>query len=92
MGRLFCRAVFWIYAIFYLMALSVFAVGIFGLFGAKPDPLAGIYLILIGQPWIYLVDIFPESAWPFAAALTPAVNLCILYLLCRLLNRKRTPT
>ena len=75
MGRFLCRVVLWIFAALYLMALFVFAIGVFGWFGAKPDPLSGVYLIFIGQPWIFLVDSFPEAAWPFAAALTPAINL-----------------
>ncbi|MEM9107496.1 MAG: hypothetical protein AAGC96_17750 [Pseudomonadota bacterium] len=91
MGRLLCRAVLWIYSISYLLALFVFAVGIFGWFGANPDPLSGVYLVLIGQPWIYLVDVFPETAWPIAAALTPAINLMILMVLCRIVRTRQSP-
>ena len=89
MARFLCRAGLWIYAALYLLALVVFAIGVFGWFGVEPDPLSGVYLVLIGQPWIYMVGVFPEAAWPFAAVLTPAINLGILFFLCRFLARGR---
>ena len=90
MARLICRLVFWFYAALYLLALFVFAVGVFGWFGAEPDPLSGIYLVLIGQPWFFLIDALPEAAWPYAAALAPALNLGLLHWLCRVLGRRQT--
>jgi len=79
-----------IWAVLYLVALVLFAVGAFGLFGAGPDPLAGVFLVPLGLPWIRFVDLFPEPLWPWLAALTPLLNISIFYSLHRLI-RKRSP-
>lgn len=88
MMRRLCRVLVWGFAALYALALLVYAAGTFGWFGAEPDPLSGIYLIVLGQPWIRLTEAFPERTWPVVAALAPAVNLAILYALCRNLNRR----
>lgn len=71
------------FAILYALALGLFIVGTFGLFGSPSGPLAGIFLMPIGLPWNQMLDIFPEPLWPPLAALTPALNLAILVLICR---------
>ena len=85
--RLICRIIVWGFALLYALALFAWAAGTYGWFGYTPDPLSGVYLILRGYPWTALVDYFPEAAWPVLGALAPAINLAILYLLCRFFRR-----
>jgi hypothetical protein len=75
------------FALLYFAALGLFAVGTLGLFGAARDPLAGVFLIPLGLPWVFLLDGLPEPALPWAGALAPAVNLLLLRALCRALAR-----
>ncbi|TCO71557.1 hypothetical protein [Rhodovulum euryhalinum] len=77
------------FALLYLVALGLFAVGTLGLFGAERDPLAGVFLIPLGLPWNRLVDTFPEPLWPWLAAAAPLLNVAILTALCRILRRRR---
>ena len=69
-----------VFAVAYLLALIVFAIGRFGLFGAETDPLAGVFLIPLGLPWTFLSDALPAAAQPAAAVLAPLINLAILRL------------
>ena len=76
----------WVLKIFlglYLIALLVWLVGTFGLFGVEKDPISGVFLLLLGQPWTSLVDYFPEKIWPLITAVTPAINAGILYALIK---------
>ncbi len=82
MGRA-CHLVWWVLLAFYLLALGVFAIGTFGLFGEARDPLSGVFLIPLGLPWNLLVDVFPEPLWPWLAAAAPVLNLVLLRLICR---------
>jgi hypothetical protein len=75
------------FAALYLLALAVFVVGTFGIFGAETDPLSGVFLIPLGLPWNRMIDGFPESFSPWLAAGAPAINLVVLGLLCRLTHR-----
>jgi hypothetical protein len=77
------------FAILYALALGLFIVGTFGLFGSPSGPLAGIFLMPIGLPWNHMIDVFPEPLWPPLAALTPALNLAILVLICRYAASRR---
>jgi len=45
-----CRAVVVVLAGLYILALALFAIGTFGLFGNEPGPLAGVYLLPLGLP------------------------------------------
>lgn len=82
MGR-FCRWMVNGFAVLYVLALALFAVGTFGLFGSDQDPLSGVFLVPLGLPWNLLVDFAPENLWPWLAALAPAINLAILAAICR---------
>jgi len=70
----------------YLGALALLLIGTFGLFGQDRDPLAGVFLLPLGLPWVLWLDGFPDSAQPWLAAIAPTLNLTILFLLCRLLG------
>lgn len=76
------------FALLYLMALALLLVGTFGLFGQARVPLAGVFLILLGLPWILLLEGFPEGLRPWLAVLTPLLNLVILAGICRVTRRK----
>lgn len=45
-----CHSVIWGFVTLYGCALAIFLIGNFGLFGTQADPLAGVYLVIIGQP------------------------------------------
>ena len=83
-----CRTIFWIFIGLYGIAILLWLVGTFGWFGAERDPLSGVFLIILGQPWTRWVDILPERLWPIAAAAVPAINAAIIYAVCRVLRRR----
>ena len=83
-----CKFVIWTLFVLWMLALALYAIGTWGLFGQEPDPLSGVYLVLLGFPWTTLVDVLPEAAWPVAAALTPGVNVLVFWILCRLVHRR----
>ncbi len=85
----FCRAVVLVFAALYAVALCLFLAGTFGWFGVDPDPLAGVFLIPLGWPWNFLVDLLPEPLWPWAAAASPLVNLLILRGFCMAIGGTR---
>lgn len=70
--------------ILYLAALAMLLIGTFGLFGQEQDPLAGVFLMPLGLPWVLWLDGFPEAALPWLAVMAPLLNLAILTVLCRL--------
>jgi hypothetical protein len=71
-----------------VLALAIYLIGNFGLFGAETSPLAGVYLIILGQPWVQFVDFLPSTLRIWAAAATPFINSGLLFLLARLLATK----
>lgn len=71
----------WLFLVLSVLAFSVFLIGNFGLFGVDKDPLSGVFLIVLGQPWVRLVNLLPESLWPWASATAPFLNSAILFLL-----------
>lgn len=79
-----CRIVIAIFAVLYLLSLLALAVGTWGWFGVEPDPLAGVYLVLLGMPWNGILDRFGPSARVPLAIVAPAINLLILVAICRL--------
>jgi len=82
-----CRILPWLFAAFYLAALMLLVVGTFGLFGSERGPLAGVFIVPLGIPWIWLIDLAPEKVWPWLAAAAPSLNLCILWIICRRLRQ-----
>ncbi|HSF19526.1 MAG TPA: hypothetical protein VLK65_28645 [Vicinamibacteria bacterium] len=77
------RYILWIFGLAYLAALVLFVIGTFGLFGSERGPLAGVFLLPLGVPWIWLVDLAPERFWPWLLAAAPVVNLAILWAMCQ---------
>lgn len=87
-GREMCRAILAIFLVLYGLAVLIFAFGIFGWWGAPTDPVAGVYLVLIGQPCVSFVSALPEASWIPGMLLAPALNLAILKIVCKLLARR----
>jgi len=83
-----CRLIVIGFALLYVLALGLFLVGTFGLFGSPSGPLAGIFLVPLGLPWNLMLNVFPERLWPTLATLAPAFNLLILVLICRWARRE----
>jgi 4-amino-4-deoxy-L-arabinose transferase-like glycosyltransferase len=86
-----CRWVFFGFLLLYLAALFLLAVGTFGLLGSPRGPLAGVFLMPLGLPWILLIDFAPRALHPWFAAGAPLVNLLAIRLICRA-RLSRRPT
>ena len=80
--RLACGLVVIAFSVLYALAVVLFIIGTFGLFGSPSGPLAGVFLVPLGLPWNLVLDVFTEPLWPTLAALAPALNLIILVLIC----------
>ncbi|SEN07265.1 hypothetical protein [Palleronia pelagia] len=78
-----CKWLLGLFGALYCMALALFLIGTFGLLGQARDPLAGVFLMPLGLPWIWFTGGAPEGARSWLAVLAPALNLVILYVLCR---------
>lgn len=84
--RRICTGLVIVLAVAYVLALLLFLIGTLGLFGQETDPLAGVFLMPLGLPWIFWVDALPEPLWPWAAAMAPMINIALLSALCRRLG------
>jgi hypothetical protein len=73
----------------YLVALALLLIGTFGLFGQERDPLAGVFLVPLGLPWILWIDALPEVLKLWAASLAPLLNIAILTVLYRARQSRR---
>lgn len=71
------------FAALYAAAFALFLIGSCGWFGSPQGPLAGVFLVPLGLPWNVWLDGLPESVRPAAAAAMPALNLLLLWGLCR---------
>jgi hypothetical protein len=78
-----CRWVVFAFAAVYAAALTLFLVGTYGWFGSPQGPLAGAFLVPLGLPWILALDAPPEALLPAAGIGAPALNLLLLWGLCR---------
>ncbi|MGG7644798.1 hypothetical protein ACQ5SP_08350 [Rhodovulum sp. YNF3179] len=77
-----CRILTLGFGVAYLLALGLFLIGNYGLFGQARDPLAGLFLMPLGLPWNRFIDWVPEGLLPWVAAAMPGLNLAILALIC----------
>lgn len=83
------RIVTAIFGLLYLLALGLLIVGTFGLFGSERDPLAAVFLVPLGFPWVLLLDGVSQAALPWLAVLCPLLNLLILAAICRWIGAAR---
>ncbi|WP_292025489.1 hypothetical protein [Maritimibacter sp. UBA3975] len=84
-----CRIVINLFAIAYLVALVLLAIGTFGLLGQEEDPLSGVFLLPLGLPWNLMIDPGDGRALVWVAILAPLVNVAILIVLCRFIGKRR---
>jgi hypothetical protein len=84
-----CRFLVIAFAVAYALALGLLAIGTFGLFGQERDPLSGVFLIPLGVPWVFLLDPVPDALKPWTAMAAPALNLALLWALCRAIAGRR---
>lgn len=89
MGGRICRWALRGFAIAYVVALAIGLVGSFGLFGQERDPLAWVFVIILGQPWVALISGAADPFLPWLAAVCPLLNLFLLAALCRTLSARR---
>ena len=87
---IFCKWAVRIAAVLYLVALALLLIGTFGLFGQEQDPLAGVFLMPLGLPWVLWLDGLPEALLPWLAVLAPLFNLVLLSALCRIYARRKS--
>ena len=85
-----CRLATALLALLYVVALAIWQIGRYGLFGQERDPLAAVYLIMLGMPWVRAADMAGEAMAPMLAALAPLVNILIVAVLCRLIFFRRS--
>ena len=85
-----CKWVIRIVGVLYLVALALLLIGTFGLFGQERDPLAGVFLIPLGLPWMLWLEGLPNPVLPWLAALSPLLNIVILTLLCHYFHSDKT--
>lgn len=90
-GGAICKWLIRTVGVLYLVALALLLIGTFGLFGQERDPLSGVFLLPLGLPWVWLVDLAPEPAWPWLSSLAPLLNLGIIVALCRRERPSRRP-
>ncbi len=85
-----CRVILVVFGITYVIALGLFLVGTLGLFGSPSGPLAGVFLIPLGMPWVFMLESVSDTLKPWLAALAPGLNLAVLWLICRWVNRSKS--
>lgn len=85
-----CRVILVVFGITYVIALGLFLVGTLGLFGSPSGPLAGVFLIPLGMPWVFMLESVSDTLKPWLAALAPDLNLAVLWLICRWVNRSKS--
>lgn len=86
----YCRAATYVLLALYAVALAIFLVSAFKLFGVEGDVMSSVFLLLMGQPWIGFADLAREPLWPWMLALLPLVNIALLGLLCSLFAGRGT--
>lgn len=83
-----CRLAVIVYAVLYAAAFALFLIGTYGWFGSPQGPLAGVFLVPLGLPWNLWLDGLPPAALPAAAVAAPALNLLLLWGVCRWRGRR----
>lgn len=82
-----CRLFVISFAMLYAAAFVLFLTGIYGWFGSPQGPLAGIFLVPLGLPWILWLDGLPSGLRPESAIAAPALNLLLTWGLCKWRSR-----
>ncbi len=86
------RVIAAIYGFLCVAALLLIPASLGGWFGMERDPLAGIFAIVLGAPWSYILNFLPNlSIWfnVAAVALGMVMNFLIILVAGDLLGRLR---
>lgn len=84
MCRTLCRSFILVWGV----ALVMHLIGLLGVLGMEQGPLSGLLIVLLGLPWILLVDHLPHEILVWVAAAMPAVNYVLIRSLCRARRRR----
>lgn len=88
-----CKWVVGIYAGLAVLSLALVAFNAAGLAG-EPDPLSGVFAMLLATPWPAIFGGLASETGEFAnyalVAGELALNVLILFIICRLLSGSRT--
>jgi hypothetical protein len=91
MANRLCKAVFWLYVGAASLALLIIPVSERGLFGVEPTPLAGVFAVLLAQPWLSLLPDVTGGKGAFWSLVLVAgclmLNAALLRAVCRLFRR-----
>ncbi len=85
----FCRKVTVLLTVLYLLALALFGISYFELFGQQGDPLSAVFLVLLGTPWTQMIQLGTDPQKLALVILAPVVNLAILWVACGLFRHRR---
>jgi Na+-driven multidrug efflux pump len=90
--RTLCRAVIGLYVLPCIAAIAIVPLNAAGL-AREPDPLSGIFAVLLAAPWIWLLDpLFSDSGvvWNLVlAAACMALNAAIMWAICNWATRRK---
>jgi hypothetical protein len=92
-GQEMMRRLGWVlvslYAVACVLSLLVIYFSVNHLFGIEPDPLSGIFALILALPWTVVLSLFANPS-PLASAIVLAVGMGInLALAIAMLRRKR---
>lgn len=86
-----CRAVFWLYVGAASLAFLIIPVSERELFGVERTPLAGVFAVLLAQPWLLLLSDVSGGKGAFWSLVLVAgcltLNAALLWVFCRLFRR-----
>ena len=89
--KTFCKAVTGLYVVLCIAALAIIPLNVAGMAG-EPDPLTGIFAVLLAVPWIWFAGPITSdsgTAWNMiVAGACMALNALILWTLCNWLAAK----
>lgn len=86
-----CQIIIAFYALLCLAALLIIPLNVYGAFGMEPDPLSGIYAVLLAAPWSFFAsNLAGDGAISnlFFMAAGMAINIAMLMLLCGRFRRR----
>lgn len=67
-----------------LVAIAVIPASVYGWFGIAPDPLAGVFALLLGLPWTAVLMVLDDAGPTLATAVCAAAIIVNFILLTRL--------
>ena len=88
----FCKAFVGVYFVLCILALVLVPLNAVGAFGMDPDPLSGVFALLLSMPWSLWTGHFASdtnTVWNLGlGALGMMLNVAILAFICRMLGSR----